>query len=362
MYANEATFARPDGAACPIAAAPPGCPDNVAQALLGYLGRRLDDDEIDYAARPTAIADGWETYLYHFQLKGPHLPAAWQQPLTLRIHADRAGVERARHEFTVAQHLVRLGYPVPAVLLLEERPALFGGPFLVMRQVVGAPLLRAMLAAPWKIFNFPAQMAATHVALHDLPADGFPTAPGSFLQRRLEGLACSIDEHDLAALRPALAWLWQHQPAPPSQLSILHLDFHPLNLIYRPDGSLAVLDWTYAAVGDADADVATTLMFFEAIPLAPRNPWEWLAIPIGRPIQCWSYLHAYRRRRPLDDHKLAYYRACAALNHLVRYSRWLTAGPKACDCKPVSRERIDLKLMAALGRYFERWTGVRVKL
>ena len=78
------------------------------------------------------------------------------------------------------------------------------------------------------------------------------------LDRHLETLRTAIARHDLTGLEHGLEWLKAKRPPEPAALSILHLDFHPLNLIVRPDGSLAVLDWTYADLGDPHADVATS--------------------------------------------------------------------------------------------------------
>src|SRR5581483_9832152 len=91
----------------------------VAERLLAYLQSRLGVPGLGYAAPPAAVAGGLETYLYTFRLRGPGLPAAWDRPLVLRIHADRRGQARARHEYEVHQFLARHGYPAPAPLLYE---------------------------------------------------------------------------------------------------------------------------------------------------------------------------------------------------------------------------------------------------
>jgi aminoglycoside phosphotransferase (APT) family kinase protein len=342
--------------------ADPASASAVATVLLAYLEDRLGLHGPDYRRPPAANLDGWETYLYGFQLHGDDLPPGWEGPLTLRIHADRRGLSRARREFEVPQHLARLGYPVPRPLLKEEAYELFGGPFLIMEQVPGPVLVRAMVAQPWNVFFFPDQMAATHARLHELPTDGFPALQEPYLPRLLRELRTVLTEHHFEGLAPGLDWLEAHAPPQPAVTSILHLDFHPLNLIRRADGTLVVLDWTYADLGDPHADVATTLMFLEAFPLQPHNLWERLALPLGRPIQVRRYLRAYRRRRPLDEGRLSYYRAWSAFIHLVRYGSWLRDGPKACDCRADASEHTNPDLMESLCRYFHRWTGMDLRL
>jgi aminoglycoside phosphotransferase (APT) family kinase protein len=269
-------------------------------------------------------------------------------------------VRRARHEFEVPRRLGQLGYPVPEPVLLEEGCDLFGGPFLIMEQVCGPTLLRVMVRQPWNLLGFPARMAEVHARLHDLPRDGFPALPGRFLERHLGKMRAAIARHDLKGLAPGLDRLDRHRPPEPAIPSILHLDFHPLNLVARPGGSLAVLDWTYADLGDPHADVATTLLLLECVPVAAKGLWERLAILVGRPVLSGWYRHVYRRHRDLDEERLAYYRAWAALRRLVRYVRWLRAGPGVSGCKPCLVEHLGPDLLGALCRSFRRWAGVKV--
>ena len=50
---------------------------------------------------------------------------------------------------------------------------------------------------------------------------------------------------------------------------ILHLDFHPLNILCRGGQATVILDWANATVGDPHADVARTLSIFRLIPPPP---------------------------------------------------------------------------------------------
>jgi aminoglycoside phosphotransferase (APT) family kinase protein len=255
-----------------------------------------------------------------------------------------------------------LGYPAPRPVLLEEGCGTFGGPFLVVERVPGPTLLRAMLGKPWLLFHFPAQMAAMQARLHALPPGDFPAPPGPFLERHLSETRAAIARHGLAGLLPGLDWLHARRPPEPASPSILHLDFHPLNLIERADGSLAVLDWTYSDRGDPHADVATTLLLLDCFPAAGRNLWERLSLGVGRPVVARRYHSAYARLQPLDEVQLAYYRAWSALRHLVRYGGWLRAGPEAAGCKCSLVEHAGPGLLTALCHYFRRWAGVEVSL
>src|SRR5205823_6341734 len=141
------------------------------------------------------------------------------------------GLPRARHEFAVQRHLRGLGYPVPEPVLLEEDCTRFGGPFLLGERVAGLTYVEHLLRRPWRIWHAPREMAALHARLHRLPAGRFPGPSRPFLVRRLEEIDDLVHDHGLTGLAPGLDWLHARRPAPPESPCVLHLDFHPLNLI-----------------------------------------------------------------------------------------------------------------------------------
>jgi aminoglycoside phosphotransferase (APT) family kinase protein len=341
--------------------ADPACAVAVTATLVDYLAARPGVPGLAYAARPTPVGDGWEGYLYSFQLQGAGLPAPWDRPLVLRIRASPAAMPQARREEEVPRFLSRLRYPVAAPLLLEEDCDRFGGPFLIMEQVPGQPLLQVMLEQPWNVLHFPARMAEAHARLHELPARAFPAPPGAPLDRQLAWMRAVITRHALDGLRPGLDWLKAHRPAPPAVSRILHLDFHPLNLMQRPDGELVVIDWTYADAGDPHVDVAMTLHLLECAPYPGRAPWERLCALVGRPILSAWYLHSYRALRPLDDELLSYYRPWASMSRLVRFGHCLCLGPEASGCKPSLVDHLNGDCLAGLCDDFWLWTGVEVR-
>ena len=50
--------------------------------------------------------------------------------------------------------------------------------------------------------------------------------------------------------------------AMPDHEKICHGDFNPTNIIIRPDGTYAILDWSHASKGNAAADAARTYLLF----------------------------------------------------------------------------------------------------
>jgi aminoglycoside phosphotransferase (APT) family kinase protein len=339
-------------------AADPADPTQVAAALPRCLGA----ENLRFRSPPHPVPNGWEAWTYTLEL-GPHpaLPDL-TGPLVLRIYASPYGVIRARREFAVQLHLCQRAFPVAQPLRLETSCAVFGGPFLLVRRVPGRTLFDDMLSRPWRVFPGSRDMGRLHARLHELPAADAPLAGEPFLPRRLEELRSLLREYDLTGLRPGLDWLSLHRPPPFKRASILHLDWHPLNLIRGPDGGLTALDWTEADVGDPHADLATALMMIECLPHPAGGLWDRAAVPVGRWLTRRGYLAGYRQKGPVDARRLAYYRAWAALRRLAVYGRWLCAGPASTGAKPSAARHLRPGHLRDLCRYFERFTGTRVRL
>lgn len=122
-------------------------------------------------------------------------------------------VEREAH---VMRHLAAHGFPVPDVYDAA-------GTDLVMQKLAGRTMLADLERRPWRLWRHADSWAELHrrlaaVPVGDLAAHGVPQRFG-----------------------------------PPE--SILHLDFHPDNIMLSPNGPV-VFDWTNATLGPAAADVA----------------------------------------------------------------------------------------------------------
>jgi aminoglycoside phosphotransferase (APT) family kinase protein len=148
------------------------------------------------------------------------------------------------------------GVPVPAVRRSgrwQERPVL------LLDWCAGQTLLAAIMAAPlaaWPLaVAFGRQQARLHAVA--LPA-GLPAVPAAWLPR----------------LAPAERRLSQRLP-PAARPRLLHLDYHPLNVLVEGGRISAVIDWANAGGGDGRLDAARTRTLLLLGPAATALP-GWL--------------------------------------------------------------------------------------
>lgn len=335
----------------------------VADDLLAYLRSRFGLRHATFAEHPQKIPNGWETYIYRFRLReSERLPAVLRAPLVLRLYAGPQGLPRLTHEFAAQRYVYRLNYPSAQPLLMEDDSRYLGGPFMLMEHVKGRTLVDLLFARPWQIYGGPARMGHLHASLHRLPVGGFPGPAGPLLQRSFLDMEGLVEEHGLSGLRPGVEWLMRQRPPDPDRSVQLHLDFHPLNLIFDGRRCTAVLDWCEADVGDRHADVATTMVLFKSVELTWDGAWQRIASWPGRFFLLQGYLEAYHRRLPLERARLRYYFAWASLRRLCRYAYWLRASPQSTGCRPSLAQHVNNDGIDRLAYCFQRCTGVRVTL
>jgi aminoglycoside phosphotransferase (APT) family kinase protein len=148
------------------------------------------------------------------------------------------------------------GIPVPhieAAGLWQNRPSL------LLSWSSGRPMIEQLGAQPWRIWSlgvaFGRQQAAIH-AIHAPLAD-FEPYTGNWVE-----WAGPEEQHLQEHLRRLS----------PSASALLHLDYHPLNVLTQGRTISAVLDWANARPGDPRADLARTYTILRIEPLGPNKP------------------------------------------------------------------------------------------
>ncbi len=167
----------------------------------------------------------------------------------LRRYRDHG--KSAEHEAAVMAYARASGLPVPEVYDVD-------GPDLVLERVDGPTMTAALVSRPWTLPRQAKVLARLHRAVHEVPAP-------EWLDRRIGAGG-----------------------------ALLHLDLHPENVLLTAAGPV-IIDWTNAARGAAEVDVADTWLVLSAGRLSgPR----WKAATV-RAAQ-GTFARLFRRAAGLD--------------------------------------------------------------
>lgn len=303
--------------------------DEVARGLAGYLSKTLGLPTVEFAEPPVPLGGGFDTEIYAFRLR--HGPAGLDGPLVLRVLRPHHEPVRVRREQATQNALAARGYPAPGVVLASLDPAPLGAAFAIMERAPGVPLLS-------RVVGMAGVLAGAQHRLHALDPEPLRGILPDF-DGYLAAMARRLDGASLTGLVPLLGWLRARRPRPDAAV-ICHGDFHPQNVLVQGRTVTGVLDWPNALVAEPAFDVAATLNILRFVPagLAVTGPLAWLA-RAGQRVLAARYLAAYRRGRPLDADRLAYYEVGAAMRALVgsgEARRRVSGGPlpSALDRSP----------------------------
>lgn len=199
--------------------------------------------------------------------------------LVLRKKPSGAVLDSAHaveREYRVMAALAGSGVPVPAMLRLEEDPAVIGAPFYLMERMDGTVCEDSAATAlpPGARGALHANAAAALARLHRVDwraagLEGFGRE-GGYYARQTRRWTRQLQQTPGAA-DPSLdrmgAWFAANLP-PETPTTLVHGDFRIGNLMADPaDGRLvAVLDWELSTLGDPLADLAHWCMFYELAP------------------------------------------------------------------------------------------------
>lgn len=236
----------------------------------------------------------------------------------------RPGQEQTcRKEQLVMDAAAAAGLPVPGVCAAGEWR---GRPALLLEWCPGEVLVQALQRAPHQFWRLGLAFGRTQAQLHTV-------APPAPLLDDADGwLRWSGDGEE--ALQRRLRSLAQGRPA------LLHLDYHPLNVLAAEGRISAVLDWSNARAGDPRADVARTHSILLAEPMGRRLP---LVLRLGRYVLAFAWQAGYRRAAGPPQEMAAFYAwAGAVMQRDLAHRVGKPGGPTP-------------EGMAGLRRWTERW-------
>ncbi len=238
----------------------------IENELEGYL-REINPTWLDISVSSVKdITSGWETWLYRFELDYTSEGDVQEERLVLRVYSENAS-RKARREFTTMSRLHEDGYPVPRVYWVDERGDLLGRPFIVMDFIEGRNMEEEFLSGSEEDLKRALEiMMKLFVELHSIDAARlFPEYVGvttpSYIDSVLDWARRNAEDSGVELTAPIIDWLEEHKAGvTPMEPSLLHRDFHPMNIMIRVDGSPVVLDWGATTVGDRRDDVSWIML------------------------------------------------------------------------------------------------------
>ena len=342
------------------------------------LGRYLDAP----LERTQVLAGGWETTVFEFSLAAPsprfpEMPP--KRPLVLRFYQGPIADQKAARESRVIERLDAVRFAVPRPYAFEGSHDALGAPFLIMERLPGGPLFSTgNFAQAVKRFSLGFfEFVRTQVKLHridprlhevrDLPhsLQASTAPPGTpLLDRALALIAERVEHGPLPGLRDALRRLTARAGAyRVAEPAIVHMDYHPLNVLVQGTRVTGVIDWVNTDIGDRHLDAAMTAAILSSS--AMERP-RWMRDnPIGntlRAIFTTMYVPLYHAMARLDFERFRYCQAVAALLRLSMLGMMKARGPETVGFRSEAISEVTPAVVRLLSRYAERKSGERVRL
>jgi aminoglycoside phosphotransferase (APT) family kinase protein len=345
----------------------------IGEPLSRYLGAAVNGLRV--------LASGWETTVFELALgarspQSPEIPL--DRPLVLRFYEGSQADDKGSRESLTIRRLAEARYPVPRPYLFEPDHGPLGAPFLIMERVAGGPLFaidsfpNAFKTFSLGFFAFVRAQAQLHRLAAALRLDDLPCAyaapsenpSASLLDRILAIIADRIDRGPLPGLRGALEHLradaarFRQAPA-----AIVHMDYHPQNVIVKGIRVTGVIDWVSADRGDRHLCAATTAAILSSTAME-RPHWmgENFAGNSLRTIFASMYLPLYHAMAPVQWPRFRFCQAVAALLRLSTFGMMRVRGPEAAGFRPQAIENVTPPVVRLLSRYLARRTGVLVSI
>lgn len=304
-----------------------GILDEIRQALTKIHDNHTKIKDIRQSS------SGWESDIYIYTLEN----FGQTQNLVIRILQGDNSDGKLQVEQVGMQKLYQMGYPVPHIhQFAPSAESPFETAYLVMDYVAGHLLgndLEDTTALERQvIFTRFAQLVTDLHQLHWRNHLDYPFVQESsyaFLENQLVQFR-GLCEQLLPEFLPILKWVEKHyRDVPCPELSILHGDFHPWNVLQTPDERLVVIDWSGFALGDRQYDVM----------------WTWLLLT-NRHHPTWGdeFVQAYQQ---VSGHDLAgkeFYRGIAWTRRIIDIYRALKHGAEGgglrAEAMPILKSQI----------------------
>ena len=239
--------------------------------ILKLVKKNLPERKIIDIKDIKPINNGWETQIISFQLQYQSSNEVYPviEDLILRIYQEISDDTKAITESNIMLFLNSVGYRVPRVLFRDLNKSIFDRPLIVMKKINGCTLgeiLFSLNSDKEKILTRFCQLLLDlhkidwHTYIENTLSKNFQDAY-YFTDTILNYLKTTIKQYNLKELFPYYQWIEQlRNKVPCTEYSLIHLDYHPYNIIVDKNDQYFVIDWSNGRIGDYRADLAWTLI------------------------------------------------------------------------------------------------------
>lgn len=172
---------------------------------------------------------------------------------------------------------------------------------LIIKKIPGQTLIARAMKKPATVFSAPKTMARLHIAMHNTHTDKIRSYKDLVKSSMESDVMSFLTDDERIEIKNRLDSL-------PDGDSILHLDYHPDNIM--SDGNnTSVIDWMTSAKGTPAADVAATLYLLNEGEMIPGlNPAVASVLEFLRKSICKKYLKKYKAATGMTDEQIAPWR------------------------------------------------------
>lgn len=195
---------------------------------------------------PDPVVGGWETLMWRFST-----PDGREH--SLRIYCLSPEEEIAWRERTAMRTCEAADLPAPRV---EATGVIAGQPAVVLSWCPGTPILSILESRPWTLWRVGRLFGRMQAKLHQIapPEEFTGSAPDDWISFAGDKYPDLIEHAKSLQL---------------STDRLIHMDYHPLNVVSDGKSITGVLDWARSAAGDPRADLARTEVTYLWAPLPP---------------------------------------------------------------------------------------------
>jgi aminoglycoside phosphotransferase (APT) family kinase protein len=155
------------------------------------------------------------------------------------------------------------GLPVPEVNaagVWQDRPVL------LITWLTGHVIADELRVRPWQAWRLGIAFGRMQAGIHTVPApDSLCRQPDAWMAWKCDG------EQSLQSRLRNLS---------SDEMALLHLDYHPLNVLTDGKQITGIVDWANAHAGDPRADAARTVSILRLNPLARKPLLQWISLRI----------------------------------------------------------------------------------